>query len=182
MFRNHGSRVDLDMFVGMIEVFITSLPAQACRLSLQQHWMVGLWQGEDAQHEDREGPDRFDVFRPAPAEGWVHEDGGPDEGPEGWAADDGDGVEGYGYAADALVPDVSESSGYVTYWSGAKDTTEQAGDEDGCGVPATCCAYGEDRQEEDRWQDTPSPAPNFCDWSPAKRTKCESKTGWSVLN
>ena len=113
--------------------------------------MVGFWQGEDAEDKDGKGEDRFDVFRPAPTERWVHEDGGADEGSEGWTANDGDGVKGDGYAADALVPYVAESSSYVAHWRGAKDATKQSGDEDGCGILTACCGYGEYPQEEYRW-------------------------------
>ena len=124
MFRDHGSSVYLYMFVRMIQVLIPRFPAQARGLPLEQDRMVGFWQREEAQNEDREGPDRFDVFRPAPSELRVHEDGDADDGAERWAADDGDGVEGYGYTADALVPDVAEGSGHVAHWRGAKDTAE----------------------------------------------------------
>jgi len=70
VFRDHGFRVDFHVLVGMIQVFIPGLLAEALRFSFQEDRVIGFWQGEDAQDEDREGPYCFDVFCPAPAEPW----------------------------------------------------------------------------------------------------------------
>ena len=78
----------LGPFVGVVVCLVARLFAQTLCLSLQQDGAVCLWQAEESDGGNGEGPDGLDVFCPAPSEVRIHRQRGADDGALGdvWSA------------------------------------------------------------------------------------------------